>query len=75
MSELRELTVRELDVVGGGFLNNKNFGSINFNNNGTGGAGGNVWGSGSSAGGAGVVVGSQIGQQVNGIFSVNGIIG
>jgi hypothetical protein len=79
MSKLRELTGRELDVVGGGFLNNKNFGTINFNNNGTGGAGGNVAtvaGSVSGAnGGAGVVVGSQIGQQVNGIFSLNGIIG
>jgi hypothetical protein len=70
MSELRELTVSELDVVGGGFLNNKNWGGINFNNNGTGGAG-----SLGGVGGAGVVVGSQIGQQVNGIFSLNGIIG
>ena len=72
MSELRELTVSELDVVGGGFLNNKNWGGINFNNNGTGGAGGSGWG---ASGGTGVVVGAQIGQQVNGIFSVNGIVG
>lgn len=74
MSELRELTAIELDAVGGGFLNNNNWGSINFNNTGTGGNGGGISVSGGN-GGAGVVVGSQIGQQVNGIFSVNGIVG
>jgi hypothetical protein len=74
MSELRELTGMELDAVGGGFLNNKNFGSIQFNN--TGGNGGNGGGLFSRGGdGGSVVVGSQIGQQVNGIFSINGIIG
>jgi hypothetical protein len=72
MSELRELTGRELDVVSGGFLN-ANAGQIVFNNTGgTGGAGGLL---GHGGDGGSVVVGSQIGQQVNGIFSVNGIIG
>ena len=77
MSELRELTVRELDVVGGGFLNNKNWGGINFNNGGTGGGSGpySPNGGGGGVGGNGAVVGAEIGQQVNGIFSVNGIVG
>jgi hypothetical protein len=77
MSQLRELTGRELDVVSGGFLNNKNWGGINFNNGGTGGAGGSlIAGNNSGNGGSGgAVVGAQIGQQVNGIFSVNGIVG
>ena len=71
MSELRELTGRELDAVGGGFLN-AHAGQIVFNN--TGGTGGaSVFGAGGNGGS--VVVGSQIGQQVNGIFSLNGIIG
>ena len=73
MSELRELTGMELDAVGGGFLNNKNFGGIQFNNIGGSSVGNAVVGSG--ANGGNVVVGSQIGQQVNGIFSINGIIG
>ena len=55
MSELRELTGRELDAVGGGFLDN--FAQNLLQNNGAG------------------VVGAQIGQQVNGIFSINGIVG
>jgi hypothetical protein len=69
MSEMRELTGRELDAVGGGFLN-ANAGFITFFN--TGGAGGVavVGGNGGSA-----VVGNQIGQQINGVFSLNGIIG
>lgn len=77
MSELRELTSRELDAVGGGFLNNKNYGEIEFNNvGGAGGTGsGGLFGGGTGGAGGNVVVGSQIGQQVNGIFSLNGIIG
>ena len=69
---MRELTGRELDAVGGGFLNNKNFGSIQFNNiggnGGAGGAGGSLIGGGGGNGGDGgsVLVGTQIGQQVNG---------
>jgi hypothetical protein len=71
MSELRELTGRELEAVGGGFLN-AGAGQVVFNN--TGGAGGgSVFGNGGAGGG--VVVGAQIGQQINGIFSLNGIIG
>jgi hypothetical protein len=73
MSELRELTGRELDAVGGGFLNANNWGSVVFNN--TGGNGGNGGLLGTGGNGGNVVVGSQIGQQVNGLFSINGIIG
>jgi hypothetical protein len=80
---MRELTGRELDAVGGGFLNNKNFGTIQFNNiggnGGAGGAGGaTVSGTangGNGGSGGGVLVGMQLGQQVNGIFSINGIVG
>jgi len=76
---MRELTGRELDAVGGGFLNANNWGSITFNNTGgNGGAGGagGVFGDGGNGGAGGsVLVGSQIGQQVNGIFSINGIVG
>jgi hypothetical protein len=85
MNELLELTGRELDAVGGGFLN-ANAGQIIFNNTGgTGGAGGSptnngnqavvgsvVTGGAGGAGGAGMV-GVQYGQQVNGVFSLNGI--
>jgi hypothetical protein len=53
--ELRELTGRELDAVGGGFLD-ANAGQVVFNN-------------------VASIVGSQIGQQVNGLFSLNGIFG
>ena len=53
--ELRELTGRELDAVGGGFLD-ANAGQVVFNN-------------------VASIVGAQIGQQVNGLFSLNGIFG
>ena len=53
--ELRELTGRELDAVGGGLLD-ANAGQVVFNN-------------------VASIVGSQIGQQVNGLFSLNGIFG
>ena len=78
---MRELTGRELDAVGGGFLNNKNFGSYSSNNiggnGGAGGAGGSFIGGNGGNGGDGgsVLVGTQIGQQVNGILSINGIVG
>jgi hypothetical protein len=50
MSNLRELTDREVDIVsGGGFLSNNNI-FINIGN----------------------TVGAQIGQQVNGLLSLNG---
>ena len=51
MSNLRELTDREMDVVSGGsrFLNNNNI-FINVGN----------------------TVGAQIGQQLNGLLSLNG---
>jgi hypothetical protein len=75
MSELRVLTEREWDAVGGGFLNN-NSGQNVFNN---GGVGGNVSivasavGSATGGTGNGALVGAQIGQQVDGVFSLNGI--
>ena len=75
---MRELTGRELDAVGGGFLNP--IGPIEFQNiggaGGAGGAGGSFWWRGGNGGdGGSVIVGTQIGQQFNGIFSLNGIVG
>jgi hypothetical protein len=54
--ELRELTDRELDSVGGGLFDVNGGQTVQFNN-------------------VLSAVGNQIGNQFNGLFSVNGIFG
>ena len=75
MSELLELTDRELDAVGGGRLNNFNPGNIQFfNTGGAGGAGGagGIGGGGGNGGNGGNVFATQIGQQSS-YLSLNGL--